>query len=186
MGQRGNYIVKSEDSVNIHYTHWRANTIVHDLLIGPRKFLKFINEFELKDQIISEPWIEGCVLIDTKKQLLIFWEHEHLHELTVRNKYLNHLSEIWEGWEIRYAIHEMFDIESELNVSYTSKQETNFDKEINLDKLLIEDQNEHVWCHVIIKENEKFSLKRVYSGSDEELVLAGNQIVDILKTKTSA
>ena len=110
MGQRGNYIIKTKDKVDIFYTHWRANFIVNDLLLGSKKFIDFIKQFDQKEELINEPWIEGCVFINMDSKKLLFWEIEQLFEFSVRQKYLEKLNEVWEGWEITFAEKEMYDI----------------------------------------------------------------------------
>lgn len=74
MGQRANYIIKEGNKLTIHYNHWRANCIASDLYLGEKRFLEFVNDCQLKDEIISEPWIEGCVIIDKPLRRLYFWE----------------------------------------------------------------------------------------------------------------
>lgn len=184
MGQRGNYIIKTKDKVDIFYTHWRANLIVNDLLLGAKKFINFARQFDQKDELINEPWIEGCVLIDMDSKKLLFWETEQLFEFSVRQKYLDKLEEIWSGWEITFAEKEMYDIENELNVNYTSRQEKDFEK-IEIEKIINDSVDDYVSCLVIIKRDDKFELKKLYSGSDESIALLGTQLISILDSKPS-
>lgn len=73
MGQRVNYILKENNTTKIYYHHWRANTIASDLYLGAEKFTEFIRTCKEADDLINEPWIEGCVYIDLDRKLLTFW-----------------------------------------------------------------------------------------------------------------
>lgn len=184
MGQRGNYIIKTKDKIDIFYTHWRANLIANDLLLGSKKFINFVRQLDKKDELINEPWIEGCVLIDMDSQKLLFWEIEQLFEFSVRQKYLEKLKESWDGWEITFAEKEMYDIEAEIGIDYTAKQEKDFDK-IEIEKIINDSRDGYVSCLIIIKRDNKFELKKLYSGSDEQIALIGKQLISILDNKPS-
>ena len=96
MGQRANYIIKEGDKLTIHYNHWRANCIPSDLYLGETRFLEFVNNCKLHEEIIPEPWIEGCVVIDKPLRQLYFWEQFFPTETSVINFYLSQLSKKWD------------------------------------------------------------------------------------------
>lgn len=93
MGQRANYIFKEGDKLTIHYNHWRANEIPSDLYLGERRFLEFVDDCQIHEEIIPEPWIEGCVIIDKPGRQLYFWEQSFPSETSVINYFLSQLSE---------------------------------------------------------------------------------------------
>ncbi|MFD2561261.1 hypothetical protein [Aquimarina rubra] len=185
MGQRGNYIIKTKDGIDIYYTHWRANLIANDLLLGKRKFIDHIQQFEKRDELINEPWIEGCVLVDLTIKKLLFYEIEQLSEYSLREAYLAILKDKWPGWKIVYAEKEMYDIEKELSISYTKHQETNFNR-IEIERLKNDEVSDYVACFIILKKDGQVALKKLYTGSDEEVALVGEQLIDILQNKPSS
>src|SRR4051794_25035699 len=105
MGQRANYIIReASGEVSIYYTHWRANHIAQDLAMGPKRLEAFIKQFDLTDEIISYPWLEGIIYLNKQEKSLIFWESELLSLTSIREAYLNFLQNIWKGWEVAYAL----------------------------------------------------------------------------------
>lgn len=185
MGQRGNYIIKSRGKVDIFYTHWRANLIVNDLLLGPSKYIDFVKQFDKTDELINEPWIEGCVLVNMESKRLLFWEIEQLFEFTLREKYLNKLKKIWKEWKIEFLEKEMYDIENILKIDYTSIQKKSFTK-IKIEEIINNTVHDYVSCLVIFKRQNKIDLKKIYTGSDEQLSLLGKQIISVLENKPSS
>ncbi len=73
MGQRANYIIKEGDRLTIRYNHWRAHQIAADLYLGEHAFLRFVEACLEKEELLAEPWIEGCVVIDRPQRQLYFW-----------------------------------------------------------------------------------------------------------------
>jgi hypothetical protein len=92
MGQRANYIIKNHDQLIIHYNHWRANCIAADLYLGEKRFIKFVEECQLNDEIMNEPWIEGCVVIEKSAKRLSFWTWEFSNETSVIEYYVSELA----------------------------------------------------------------------------------------------
>ena len=162
MGQRGNYITKSNGRLDIYYTHWRANLIANDLLLGSKNFLKFIRQFDKHEEIIDEPWIEGCVLLDFDTKRLVFWEIEQLYEYSIRQAYLETLAEKWKGWNIQFAEKGMYDIEKLINIDYTSRQEVSLEK-IDIEEVINDTVDEYVSCYVLLKRENNLELKKLYS-----------------------
>ncbi|MBI1183268.1 hypothetical protein GC194_03280 [bacterium] len=181
MGDRANYIIKRDKKFDIFYTHWRAILVAHDLTMGPNKFIQFVKQFDKADHIIDQPWIQACVLVDTDFKKLTFWELEILDESSIREEYLRQLASIWDGWSVQYAENEMYDIEKELNITYTKNQQIVLRRGA-LER--IEDFVESKGYYssvVVLIENGDVSVKYVKGGSNDEIALIGEEIIDKLR-----
>ena len=147
---RANYIIKKDKSFDIYYTHWRAINVAQDLTLGQKQFTQLVKEFDKSDELLNEPWIEACVLLDFDSKKLTFWESEMLFETSIRDEYLNQLKSIWENWTIDFAENEMYSIESELKIEYTSKQEIDLEF-CSIDDLSNKSDSENYFsCLVVI------------------------------------
>ncbi len=182
MGHRANYIIKNENSFDIYYTHWRAQNIAQDLVLGPNRFTMFVKEFDKSNELLNEPWVEGCVLVDLPLQKLTFWENELLENSSVREEYLKYLQNIWTNWSVNFAQNEMYDIENELHIKYTSKQK--IDLEFGSLENLSDKLEDKIYfsCLVIIKENDKHYIKYVDGGLGDQIALIGETVINKLKT----
>jgi hypothetical protein len=183
MGQRANYIIKEGKKLTIHYNHWRANCIASDLFLGEKRFLEFVNDCQLKDEIIPEPWIEGCVIIDKTLRQLYFWEQFFPTETSVINYYLSQLSKKWEGWCIHMLKNRMYDAEMILEIDYTSKQEL---QELNVqsEDFIINDKIEE-WdtAVVIIKNENNHHISRTGNIDAEHIISYGEGVISLLRDK---
>ncbi|MEH0153180.1 hypothetical protein V6R21_03480 [Limibacter armeniacum] len=173
MGQRGNYILKSSDSTKIYYTHWRANKIACDLLLGSQTFISFIKEFDLHDELLDEPWIEGAVYVDLENKEILFWEMELLPNYSVRETYMKELKNIWKGWNVEYAEKAMYDIETKLNIAYSDRQEVEL-SQIELDQIKDDKPEEYTSCQVLLKTKKEFGIINHYKGNEEQIAQLGN------------
>lgn len=124
MGHRANYIIKKNESLKIYYSHWRAKHIAVDLFLGERRFVDFVQNCQEDTSIMSEPWIEGCVVIDFTKKLLIFWSSDFSRSKAVKYMYITELSKKWTGWQVLQAENRMYDIDKILpEINYMAKQD---------------------------------------------------------------
>ncbi|MEM6263395.1 MAG: hypothetical protein AAGI38_12860 [Bacteroidota bacterium] len=159
--------------------------MANDLLLGSNRFVSFVRQFDKKNELIDEPWIEGCVYIDLDTNHLLFWEIAHLSEFSVRQEYLKLLKEIWKGWKISLAEKEMYDIEKLIEIDYTSKQRPNFDR-IDMKEFANKTIGEYTSCLIIMKNDNNLRMKELYDCTDEEVALLGEGIIDILDRKSSS
>ena len=183
MGQRANYIIKEGDKLTIHYNHWRANCIPSDLYLGETRFLEFVNNCKLHEEIIPEPWIEGCVVIDKPLRQLYFWEQFFPTETSVINFYLSQLSKKWEGWGVRMMKNRMYDAEKILDIDYISKQEL---QELNIqsEEFIINDKiEEGDTAVVIIKHGDGLFITKTGNLDAEHIISFGSEVVVLLKNK---
>ncbi|WP_044209906.1 hypothetical protein [Flammeovirga sp. OC4] len=185
MGQRGNYVIKSKETIEIYYTHWRANKMVSDLMIGYDRFVKFVRQFEQKEALINEPWIEGCVYLDLDSKELLFWESEVLCEYSVRQKYIEVLKNKWKGWKVSFAEQEMSDIDQRLNSGYINLQEIDLNTSIGLEEVENDTGGEYTYCNIVFKKNNHYQMKKSYCANDEQLALLGEKIIPVLEKMPS-
>jgi len=183
MGQRANYIIKEGDKLTIHYNHWRANHIPSDLYLGEKRFLEFVGNCQMHEEIIPEPWIEGCVIIDKPLLQLYFWEQFFPTETSVIDFYMSQLSKKWEGWGIHMMRNRMYDAENVLQIDYISKQNL---PELNIQSkdFIINDKIEE-WdtAVVIIKHGDSLFITRTGNLDAEHIISFGSEVVSFLKEK---
>ncbi len=180
MGQRVNYVIRNGDRLTIHYHHWRANDIAADLYLGEKKFLAFVDTCAIKEQLINEPWIEGCVIIDKDNRRLHFWMLEFGDETSVIEYYLLALAKVWPGWELQFLPHAMYDIEKILGITYCALQELPPLHPLSEDALISAEDTSFEHSLVVIK--GKDHLKAVATGNlyIEELLGYGERIIAVL------
>lgn len=122
MGQRANYILIEGNQSDIHYHHWRANTIFADLYLGEKQFIKFVKTCKIVEVLLDEFWMEGCVVLDIANRNVHFWSLEF--EITSRfDSNLLELQRQWPGWRVILARNRMYDIEKVLGINYIAQQE---------------------------------------------------------------
>lgn len=183
MGQRANYIIKNHDQLTIHYNHWRANCIATDLYLGEKRFLKFVEKCQLNDEIMNEPWIEGCVIIDKPAKQLYFWTWELSNESSVIEYFVNALAKKWEGWTVQFLENRMYDVEEILQIDYISKQE--LPKHNTWSKEIIANDKVEEWTTalVIIKNDNCLFVTKTGNLNIEVIVSFGEDIIPLLQNK---
>lgn len=183
MGQRANYIIKNNNQLTIHYNHWRANCIASDLYLGEKKFLKFVEECQLNEEIMTLPWIEGCVIIDKPAKQLHFWTWEFSNETSVIEYYVSALAKKWEGWTVQFLKNRMYDVEKVLQIDYISNQEL---PKLNtwLKEQIINDKvEEWTTALVVIKSNDKLFVTKTGNLNAETIVSYGQDVMLMLLEK---
>jgi hypothetical protein len=183
MGQRGNYIIKNQNTLTIHYTHWRANCIAKDLYLGENQFLQYVSECKITDEIINYPWLEGCVIIDKQAKHLYFWSWEIPNLTSVINYYLLELQGKWIGWHVEHLPNRMYDVEKLLGIDYISKQDfsepdTNTKEEIIADK--VEDWETTT---VLVKRADDVFVIKTGNITIKSIISYGPEVIKLLKFK---
>ncbi len=117
MGQRANLIIVREQSYELYYSHWCANTLPADLFWGPEYALAFIERQTRAEESgpgwLNEVWAEGGAVIDLEKRKLLFYGGEDiLLDIPLRNLFLRLMGCIWQGWEIAWAYEGILDLVS--------------------------------------------------------------------------
>jgi hypothetical protein len=183
MGQRANYIVKEGNKLTIHYNHWRANHIAADLYLGEKRFLQFVEECQVNDVILNEPWIEGCVIIDNPLRQLSFWAFNFPRDTSVIEYYLSELAKKWNGWSIQFLKNKMYDAEKVLGIDYVSKQE--LQKPFTPSKETVINDKIEQWetAVVIIKEADNLFVTKTGDLNIEGIISYGEEIISLLKDK---
>ena len=184
MGQRANYIIKNHDQLTIHYNHWRANCIAADLYLGEKRFVKFVEECQLNDEIMNEPWIEGCVIIDKPAKLLYFWTWEFSSETSVIKYYVSALAKKWEGWTVQFLKNRMYDVEKILGIDYISKQELSKLNTWSKENILNDKAEEWTTALVVIRSGDNLFVTKTGNLNIEVIVSYGQDIVPLLQNKT--
>jgi hypothetical protein len=183
MGQRANYIIKERDKQTIHYNHWRANSIASDLYLGEKRFLEFINECQLSDEIMNEPWIEGCVIVDRNQKELFFWSFEFSRDTSVVDYYLKQLSKKWENWTLSILKNRMYDVEKLLSIDYISKQELQPINRPLKEDIIADKVEDWVSALVIIKQDLSLFITKTGSLNAESIISYGQDILSLIKNK---
>jgi hypothetical protein len=184
MGQRANYIFKDRIKPAIHYHHWRANRIAADLYLGEKRFLEFVNQCPLKDQLLDEPWIEGCVIIDKSTKALFFWSFEFSRGSSVIAYYLNQLSKKWPGWALYHLKNSMYDIEKILGIDYIERQEFPQWQLPSEEEVIADQLEDEAAALVIIKDGTSLLITKTGNLSIKQIMNYGQGIISLLKSKT--
>ncbi|PQJ10183.1 hypothetical protein CJD36_015945 [Flavipsychrobacter stenotrophus] len=183
MGQRGNYLLKTSDGITIHYTHWRAISIMPDLYLGENQFIEFVRECKVNEELLEQPWIEGCVLVDMPERKLYFWCVACTFESSVMDYFISALERKWPGWKVSQLKKRMYDIEELLSIDYTSQQDRHV---IDMPaRAQIVDDSIADWetALVVIKHNNDAFITKTGDLSAEQIVAYGPDAISLLIEK---
>lgn len=183
MGQRANYIIKEDNKLTIHYNHWRANSIASDLYLGEKRFLEFVNDCQLNDEIMNEPWIEGCVIIDKNTKSLFFWSLEFSRDTSVVDYYLQQLSKKWRNWKLTILKNGMYDAEKILAIDYIAKQELQSIDKPSKEDIIADKVEEWVTTLVIIKQGFSLFVTKTGNLNTESIISYGQDVLSLIKKK---
>lgn len=183
MGQRANYIVKEGDKLTIYYNHWRANSIASDLYLGEKRFLDFVKECQLNDEIMNEPWIEGCVIIDKSTKSLFFWSFEFSRDTSVVDYYLQQLSKKWKDWKLTILKNRMYDAEKILAIDYFAKQELQLAEKPSKEDIIADTVEEWITTLVIIKQGSSLFVTKTGNLNSENIISYGQDILALIINK---
>jgi hypothetical protein len=183
MGQRANYIIKNHEEITIHYTHWRANCIAADLYLGEKRFIKFVEECQLNEEILNEPWIEGCVIIDIAAKELNFWSFHIPNVTSVINYFISALANKWQGWTIRFLNNRMYDVEKILGIDYISKQDKPKITKCTKEEVLTDRVEDWTTAWVIIKSDDILRVTKTGMLNLEAIVSYGQDIIELIEEK---
>lgn len=186
MGHRANYIVKAGQAYRVHYSHLRAQHITEDLFLGEERFLAFVMQCQHMDTIMNEVWVEGCVVVDTEKKQLAFFQLHVLTDTSLERYYLTQLARKWPGWEIRVLRNRLYDVEQLLGIDYVSKQEWQKPYTPGRQEVINDKVGELDIALVIIRWKEQLFTTRTGNLSIEAILSYGEEIIPLLSTKAKA
>jgi hypothetical protein len=115
MGQRANLIIVQNNSYDLYYSHWCANTLPTDLFWGPQYAIAFIEMQTKVDESgwLNDVWAEGGVVLDLgKKKLLFYGGEDILYDVSLRRLLISLMQITWHGWEIKWANEGITDLAS--------------------------------------------------------------------------
>lgn len=183
MGQRTNYIIKEGESISIYYNHWRANCIIPDLYLGPKRFIDFVKSCKPTDEILVEPWIEGCVIIDFTSQQLCFWTQHYPSESSVMDYYLTALAKKWNGWDILFLKNRMYEVEKILEIDYINQQELISLRSSSLDDIQKDTIEGWETAVIVIVQNKEITITKTGNLDIENVIGYGEDIIPLLLSK---
>lgn len=186
MGHRANYIIKAGHAYRVHYSHWRAQHITEDLYLGVERFLGYVMECQQMDNLLSEVWVEGCVVVDTEKRQLAFFQLHVLTDTTLEQYYLAQLARKWPGWEISLLRNRMYDVAQMLGIDYVSRQEWQKPYTPGRQEVIDDKAGELDTALVIIRWKEQLFITRTGNLSIEAIVGYGEEIIPLLSTKAKS
>lgn len=176
MGQRANYIVIKDGGYRVHYSHWRANMILADLFKGEKVFLRYVEECELVDKILEEPWIEGCVVIDQERRKLWFWSFEAPAIQSVQTAILSSLEPLWKNWQIEILHGDMEDVSHILGIDISSDNLSLEPGDESLSLTMYEELDAFSSL-VLIKEDSRFIVGRFGYQDIPSLLVCGKDLI---------
>jgi hypothetical protein len=114
MGQRANLLLKHRKGYELYYSHWRANSLDCDLFWGPDAAIDFIRrQRSVADGAVwlDEVWAEGGAVVDLDERVVLWFGGEDvLYDVPRRRLHLALMSDMWPGWEVRWAHEHIFQI----------------------------------------------------------------------------
>ena len=112
MGHRANYILITNRTIQMYYSHWGAKSIPEKLLSGPERTAAYLRALTPIENL-SDPewiWLEGGILLDSDQHMLIFWGGEIVkYYPSARRIFLPIVHAHWSGWTVRRAIYGIAD-----------------------------------------------------------------------------
>lgn len=182
MGQRANYILKENNNFKIYYHHWRANVIPADLYLGEKEFLEFVKTCQEVKELISEPWIEGCVFVDLDRNFLYFWNWEFPKISSLEKYYLSKLSEKWEDWKFKIVKNRMLDINELLDFDYIKNQSYDFENS-SIEELENDEFTDWTQTLIIFKYYNTIFTTKTGVVNTENIISVGKETIPVLKQK---
>jgi hypothetical protein len=118
MVKKANLVVVQHGKHELFYSHWRANTLPQDLFWSP----EFATAFIRKQHKVNEStwleniWAEGGAIVDWDAKIFLFFGGEEiLYDVPLRCIYLELISRVWRGWQIKWAHQGIADLANYLN-----------------------------------------------------------------------
>jgi hypothetical protein len=106
MGQRANLLIVRNQSYELYYSHWCANTLPVSLFWGEQYAIRFIELQKRVDESgwLDDKWAEGGAVLDVERKVLLFYGGEDvLYDVPLQNGLLRLMKNNWPGWETRWA-----------------------------------------------------------------------------------
>ena len=121
MGSRANYIITHQGRHELYYSHWGAQKIDRDFLFGPHVAIALTRSLEPTTELLDEIWAEGGALIDLDRRRLRLWGGEDMcFDVNMRQVWLELVRLAWQGWDVRWADHGVFDLADHLSLPRTT------------------------------------------------------------------
>ncbi|RUT30494.1 hypothetical protein EJP77_11690 [Paenibacillus zeisoli] len=149
MGQRANLIIVRNESYELYYSHWCANTLPQDLFWGEQYAIQFIEMQTRVDESgwLDDVWAEGGAILDLDKKKLIFYGGEDLlYDIPLRKLYLKLMRTTWQDWEIEWAYEGILDLAT--YVGYP-KEKVLTSSEIDINYLSLAPPEEKSWVDTV-------------------------------------
>lgn len=116
MSHRGNLILVDESGYTVHKCHC-ALTLLQLIFWGSEFVISYIKQHEPTNHWYDLVDDEGSVLIDIHHKVIILHGGEYIsRNIPRRRLYLELMSYVWDGWEIRWAYQGVFDMLDYLNL----------------------------------------------------------------------
>jgi hypothetical protein len=110
MGHRANYILNTNRTIQLYYSHWGARSIPEKLLSGPERTAAYLRALTPVENLSDSGWIEGGILLDSDQHTLIFWGGEIINYYpSARRIFLPIVHALWPGWTVQWAIYGIAD-----------------------------------------------------------------------------
>ena len=104
MGQRANFMIKSDSRWSFYYDHSAAGSMEYCLIWGPEESLFLIEQTRPVKQLMDEVWCEGAALMDLDEDMLLFFGGESIYyDSWEQEAFIELLRAQWPGWRISWA-----------------------------------------------------------------------------------
>jgi hypothetical protein len=97
--------------LDVHYSHWGAQSVLSDALRGPDPFIRMIQECTKDDSLIQDAvFAEGIAFVDRDRHELMIWGGVFIRCVPViRRAYMQALAPAWRGWQVDWCRNGIID-----------------------------------------------------------------------------
>src|SRR5438045_2436345 len=110
MGHRANYVIIERGKHNVYFYNWGGLSLISDIFYGPEITESFVRSLIPVEDLLTDIWCEGGVLLDYDQKQLMFFSWHILDNPVIVSHYSRLLQITYPGWDIRWATNEIRDI----------------------------------------------------------------------------
>lgn len=181
MGQRANLIIFSNNSYELYYSHWCANSLTKDLFWGPTHALNYVRmQKRVHNKIgwLDEVWAEGGAVIDLDKKIFLLYGGEDLlTDIPLRRVYMRLLSQPWNGWEVKWTYEGIADL-----AGYVGYPKSKVLKQAEAESITFTPPKEKEWLNLIMSVKFVDGRTKVFplDGMIEDFLCYGPKMIAII------
>ena len=97
--------------LDVHYSHWGAQSVLGDALRGPDRFISLIQDCTKDDSLIQDAvFAEAIAFVDRNRHELMIWGGTFIKWIpAIRRDYMQSLKAAWPGWRVDWCQNGIID-----------------------------------------------------------------------------